>query len=632
GVEDDGATLNPLAGNLTLTDNVGIVRSRNSYFTTAGGTPTPQGRQVLSDDAQDRVRLDYGFNAAGGTNDAGGNFQMTDNNGNERLVSNYLGATSNIIMRDNAAADRFVTSVTNANIGGVTVNEGGGNQRFVADYNAAVGQLAMSGPGGAQRFVTDYDAANTSSRIVTPGTAQIRAEMALDGAIGARLRIADGAANDRWRAEQNATDTNVRTFDSNGDLREEFTSVGGQAFKNRLDTDGVVRYQFEMNPGIERIQGNDGAGVPAAFDRRIYSSTTGVQTWHDGVGTQQVFIQGNTGNAAFAGTNSTGLTALDQSGSGGAIFLSPSTGDIDIASGDDANSALDFKGSGNLGSNYQGRIGFNDPASEFMFDTSAGAQDPEMVIRDGLVVLAGSSATEGGQITYSSDNTNPRGQVANSWTTDAFNDRFRIFRGTLGAGAQALQARVVGGNARVKIGQEQALGGIGFFSASPLGADRSTIDVDDIYLRGRDVWLSTTNARDQLVVVGVEVLSDGDTVTSTVIDRCLSAPGGGGTIFYAATPAWWISPVMIAQTQISQAQFGDGGVVGADDVVQVSAVNDINPGNGNPITGANYDNKTEGRVFMTGGGTLVMEARQQNDPTWRQMNNGVAVVTVLCDL
>ncbi|MBV6633401.1 MAG: hypothetical protein KI792_10285 [Alphaproteobacteria bacterium] len=675
---DRAGNVLPDAGNFTMTDASGV-RDRVQFDygqNRAGNGVIPEaGTFVMRDNANnERLRSEFGLDAAGtAASNARGLVRVGDETGverfvqqydsptagrfgvrdqvnqaadAERFVSRYDGNVGQNIMRDDGATQRVMNQY-DAATGSVELADVGGNQRVLADYTGGTGQIAIGNDttgvdprfvsnytaltgrlsmndGGSRRLLADYDA--TTGQIAIGNDTAANSRFAANyGAGSGRLELNDGA-NDRFRTDYfgadgnlvfsdgtnnrlaaiyNATDTNVVMSDSAGRNRNQFVSSGNSAFVRVRDTAGTVRYEFETDAaaGVERL--NDAAGNL----RRQFDTASGVQDWRAADGVERAIVNSNNGQFRLSAADANTPTA------GGYFLVDPNDGGVEIGSGNNQTSFIDFKGTGSLGADYDGRIAYSDGNNTFGIRNNGQATDTMQIVSNAtrnVVRILDQAGTNRVVLRGESDAAQPSLIVNNA----AGGNRMRFFTESAAA------------DGALKLGAGALVG------ASPLGADQSYLDVDDIYLRGRDVWLSDTNVSEQLIVSGVEVLSDGQTVSATLRNRCLTPTGGGaGTIFYAATPAWWVTPVMIAQTRITQLQDGDGAGTAQDDVIRVTDIDDINPADGTELAGGDYDNNTQGRVYMTGGGTLVMEARQKNDlAPWRQMTNGVAVVTVYCQL
>lgn len=631
-------------GSLVTRDDTGVVRSNNSYGSSADGTASATaGDMQLYDNANNqRVRADYGQLASGAPNAAAGNVLLYDNNGVPQ-------------MRVRADYGQLEGGAATANAGNMGLYDTGGNGRFQADYgqNAAGGAAATPAGrlqlrDGARGRVTAYYGIDAAGATVANAGA---------------LLLNDNGGNERHRAAYSGITGEALMTDNGGNIRvlQRYTDANtGQS----TISDGAARARFDnsyTNAQTLEVVRDQGNNIRKQFDT---AAGNGRFTLHGTNGTERIRMDSTNGATTFANTNSSNLAA-----SGGYVQVNPNDGALEIGSGNDAISYLDFKGNGTLANDYRGRIQYDDGANNGFTLRTAGSANGEMYLRDGLLSVAGGGG-EGGQIILSPNDTLQTTETASTWSMDVMNNRFRLFRGTSGAsdmialvggttgrvgmgsgdyfsinnpGARldiycstaddptnCLRVRNNAGNRAVLINPNGAggdgvlkIGTDGVVGNSPLGANRGVVDVDDIYLRGKDVWLSDVT---RIVLAGVDVVTHGGSVPAAITQRCTNGSGAGGmggNAVYVATPAWWLSPTMMSAMQLVTTSGG---------LVQSSAT--VNPQSGVQLGNAApnaYDNNTEVQVFMTGS-TLTMRSRQRNHTTWRNINGGVSVVTVYCQL
>ncbi len=582
GLNAAGATA-PAAGNFQMSDNATEPRLAARYIngTTGFIEMSDTGGAPVGDSVR-RYVTDYGRNGAGGNAANAGNQVLFDNGGGERVRLDYgsddTGATSgnagNLVMRDNSGDARFDQRY-NGNVGAYIANDNGSNPRYTMNYNNTDGNVFLQDQGGNTRFADEYAAAASASTM-SDNANRVRFRSEVTNANNSFYVMRDSGGQDRIEHRINGATTQSFLRDNGGGDRIVGFADGGDTRSDVRDSANQLRYRFQTANGLQRLYGTDGV--------------------------ERVRINSTSGDANFAPTNSANAN-------NGGIQLRAADGGIEIASQNNDGAYIDFKGSSNLGADYRGRILYDNAGNRMDFHTQ-GASEAQLRILNGRAILKGNGGSSGGKIVLSHNNTMPNDETAESWTIDAQNNNnFRIFNGTGGTATQGLRIREVSSEARAIIGNN------GAFNASPLGADRSVLDVDDIFLRGRNTWLS--NAL-QVHVIGSQVLRVG----GASFNNGAAAPCPGGNRLYVATPAWWLSPTMIGVTDINTT---DGG--------RVSNFGTINPATGSrfPASGTGFDNNTEVQVFMTGGGALNMRARQRNDSGWRTVNGGVAVVTAYCE-
>jgi hypothetical protein len=587
-------TSSAAAGNLALADDAANVRIRADYGQLNNGTAgVGAGNFALSDNgARERIRADYGQDIAGGVLDTAGKLQLRDNNavGPRNRIAAYYG----IDAAGAAAAGAGVLSMRD-NVGAA------GNERFRSTFNGGQGDVISRDSGNALRYEQEY-VDNNSGRVALrdrnrQGVDQERFIAAYNAADG-NITMRDAASQNRFRTEFAGSNGTTSTADNAGRLRFEQTYTNATSTEIVRSQTNTIRRQFDTNSNVFDLRGANG--------------------------TERVIINSNNGNFTFANADANSAAA-----SNGFLSLNAGDGGLEIASGNDDQSFIDFRGNGNLAADFRGRVLYDD-GTDSMRIATAGSATGEVGIQNGSLAIAGDGA-EGGQLILSNNNTLPTGEGAATWSMDVATNNLRLFRGTGGAATMAMTA-YSNGNVDLASGTARfnptAHGGDGYLKLgtdgvagnSPLGANMSVLDVDDIFLRGRNIWLSETNLPNSLTVVGIDVVSMNASgqraVSGTLATNC------PGTIYYVAMPAWWLSPTMMTAAEVVT---GNGGAV--------IASTDRNPQSGGALGGATpnaYDNNTEMRIYMSGT-TVTMESRQRNHATWRAINGGVAVVTGYCD-
>jgi len=285
-----------------------------------------------------------------------------------------------------------------------------------------------------------------------------------DGA-GQTVTVRDGA---RDRAQITSAGL-LPAWDNNGLLRARVDAGNGSLTLNRNNA-GVAQESLFL----------DGNNTSIRFGSDSQNTDTIALTRAD-IGNDQSRLRlqigdnvgGAVGDAFEIGTRPGGVwTPTLRASSGGDLLtstpsnngfvgLSPGDGGIEIASGNDNFSYIDFRGNGNLGADFSGRIGYRDAGRQFNI---SGPPTP---------------------------------------------------------------ANPAGTNANVRVGTPQAS------PVSPLGATNSVLDVDDIFLRGRQIWLSES-LRFRLVTIAT--VYNGGLVNPAV-------PAGCTNTIAVISPNSWASPI-----------------------------------------------------------------------------------------
>ncbi|MEO0393928.1 MAG: hypothetical protein AAF213_11905, partial [Pseudomonadota bacterium] len=387
--------------------------------------------------------------------------------------------------------------------------------------------------------------------------------------------------------------------DAGGADRSVFEYGGTNTFEFTNDSTGV-RKSFETDNNLWRLYGQDSV--------------------------ERVRVNSNSGDAIFAPIDSVDAD-------NGGIQLRANDGGIEISSRNDGNSYVDFKGSGSLANDYEGRILYSDTNDYFYMSTAGtagGASGSDLrlgrQVGGAVLSLAGPpGADEGGQITLqapgSGQATGASAERNNSWSMDNFRNRWRLFNGS-GGNAQVMIGDNAGSAGKIRIGDSVGAGFNHNFLPTPLAAGAcaggpcSSLDVDDIYLRGRGVWLSDVT---EFNVVGTDAVFNTNSVPAAVTNRCTTSNGSRTAVpLYVATPAWWSSPAMMSTSEL------------LSNAASVTGVRTLLP-TGGVASNAQLDNYTEVQVYMAGS-QLRMRGRQKNDNTWREVLGGVGIVTVFCQI
>ncbi|HCI46116.1 MAG TPA: hypothetical protein DFI00_02360 [Rhodospirillaceae bacterium] len=630
---DNAAGLDPVVGRMTMADNTNTPRFQQDYgvVSAAAAANASVGRSLVFDNnaVAPRYRQDYGLNEAGTAVAAGGNVVANDETNVMRYEMRYAAAdTGRLTIRDRALQDpdeeRFVASY-NGNNGAVIARSAGAAAgtaavRYQQSYNGPnQGQIAIRSRGqqaaDQERFVAAYDDANNGRVMIRDEAANNRFADEYAGAASATT-ISDNVNRVRFRNEvTNANNSfsvirdtggvdriehriagdNTRSFmvntaggnaqaiiqDAGGNNRiVSFVDAGDTRFEIR-EPDNDLRYRYQSSTGIleTRDAGNDRRFTVTAQGN---TASTELAMWNEGGGQERVRL--------FSGNNggSSELRLIDNN----------ATEKVRILGGGNGNQAQIQMDGPNGNQRALLVTGVNNTPSQFQLRNPNGT--------DVGVVMRGNA---GGTESLFDPRDNSNNVKTRMLGGNANNDRSLLQMSDGGNVKFQVNTRGNGNSTGVKIGNN---GGTGTFGGSPLGPASSVLDVDDIFLRGRNTWLS--NAL-QVHVIGSQVVRVGNSFNNGAAATC-----PGGNRLYVATPAWWLSPTMIGVTDITTT---DGG--------RVSSFGTINPATGALLSGGAYDNNTEVQVFMSAGGNLNMRARQKNDAGWRTINNGVAVVTAYCE-
>lgn len=363
-------------------------------------------------------------------------------------------------------ADAVAQNIRVGNTAGNRTEMTGGGL-FSAYDNTGVLRARISGNDGSLRLSNDTGekiTADASTQRLAMRNAANNETIVADGA-GQTVTVRDGA---RDRAQITSAGI-LQAWDNDGLLRARVDAGNGSLTLNRNNA-GVAQESLFMDGNNTSIrfgsdfQNTDTIALTRA-DNGFNNSRLMLQIGDDEInddafeiGTR--FWNGGAWRPTMTANNSGTLSAKSPLNSG-FVSLSPGDGGIEIASGNDNFSYIDFRGNGNLGADFSGRIGYSDAGSQFNI---SGPPTP---------------------------------------------------------------ANPAGTNANVRVGTPQAS------PVSPLGATNSVLDVDDIFLRGRQIWLSES-LRFRLVTIAT--VYNGGWVTPAV-------PAGCANTIAVISPNSWASPI-----------------------------------------------------------------------------------------
>jgi hypothetical protein len=176
--------------------------------------------------------------------------------------------------------------------------------------------------------------------------------------------------------------------DNNG-----LVGIGTDAPDANLDVRGAA--DFENVAETVQVRLNPSSAIP----RFGTKTNTAIALMSNDVDRLTITADGKVG----IGTNVTGAARLVVSdANGGYITAYPDDGGLEIGSGNNAGSIIDFKGSTNLGTDFQGRIGYTDGLGMF-FHTNADSTAKMKIDESGYVGIATNSP--GQELSVNGDST-----------------------------------------------------------------------------------------------------------------------------------------------------------------------------------------------------------------------------------
>lgn len=574
-----------------------------------------------------------------GTGVAGtGTARMIDGLNQERSRNEYNGVAGNLTLKDDTNRDRVRAGYTAANAGDITLRDGvgvaPGTQRFTTAYAAAAGNLTLNDDTGAVRADTRYtapDVGNQTMRQATGGVERYRNEYtAVDG----RTRLRDNAGTSRQEANYGANTGNIDQYDLSGDNRSRTSYNGTDGEHTLRDDNGLMRARTEYNAastistlvdaaGSTRVQTNSGSGVFASTMEMNQPNGTNKIRLDSGVNNTEAAVRLRQPN----GTDKIRLRSGDNTGAAQVEMI------------DDANQRRIWMHAGAVGTATSTFVQLSNAAGQTLASlTGSNGADAGLEIGDAGVTTDRVRLERAG----AGDVTNVNLVLADNQGTGVINsdgsaDAFRV--AVDGAGTSRLRVESDGAigintdgpDARLDINcnagdpncvlwrnngtstmnhLSSANGGAGYTrlgayagaSPSPLGAGLSVLDVDDVFLRSRGIWLSEAT---RFRVVDVAILGNGGVVGGGV-------PVGCANTVAVVSPNSWASPV--PRTRIR----ADGTDIGGS---AYTAVRTYTTHLGGTSWRVNIEGR--GRSFDEGGGAL-------GDSGWQGITDARATVTVYC--
>ena len=539
------------AGNLTLTDNAALPRARMDYT-----TPT-QGSQSMRDAVTDRYRNQY--------NAAAGDATMFDNAGFARDRSEYVNATDGQrIVRDGANQERSRDRY-NAATGGEFVQTDQANvERTRSSYNAATGALSQTDNANRQRMISQYSTPNIGSVTLRDGN-------------GAGLGV------DRSISYYDATQSGLAINDPSGarkvDVVSGTTAQCGAIGLNQPNTvQKIIAFagdnangsgiRFRDNAGADRVSvdtGNNAAGSTTSLDLRSSGAPNTIARL-SGTGVSDATLE--LGSAAIT-TDLMSISRADSAVNRANVNVNigddGGTGAINTGGGaDDAFNVtvpVSSQGAGGSGAKFtvmsDGGVGINTTAPAARLDVNCNAGDPNCAL----------------------------------WRNNGATTMNHL-----------ASANGTGGYTR--------LGTYSGAVTSPNGGNYSVLDVDYIFLRGRNMWLS--NAL-RFRTVSVSYLGNGGSTPAIAAVDCPSA-----NYFLIVSPVAWANAV--ASPPI------DTNLAGDNSGYNYTAVRAF----GNYAGSGQYTVYVQGRSNMNM--TTPSGGNGSYDTGWQNVTNGFVNTQVICQI
>jgi hypothetical protein len=205
------------------------------------------------------------------------------------------------------------------------------------------------------------------------------------------------------------------------------------------------------------------------------TSTTAFQI-QNAVGTSNLLVADTVNNHIGIGiapttyaleVHNAAISAFTDTGTGGYVTVNPNDGAIELGSGNDTVSQIDFKGSGNLGTDYQGRLLYADgPGGGFGFQTNASSNFALSINGNGSILAQNNTNSTSAFLIqntstaaiFTVDTTNsqvlinnPAAGFSNTTGTDNFNTggaslpaQWTFYNGTVDASSTSYNSAVAG--------------------------------------------------------------------------------------------------------------------------------------------------------------------------------------------
>jgi hypothetical protein len=497
-------------GNLTLTDNLNRQRLRAEYT-----NPTTSS-----------LSLNDGVGAAPGT---------------QRFTTAYAATAGNLTLTDNAALPRARTDYTTPTQGSQSMRDAV-TDRYRNQYNAATGDATMFDNAGVARDRSEYTATG-GQRIVRDNTNNTRSREIYDATSGEYTQAS--GANVRTRSSYNGATGQLMQID--------------ETSKQRMDS------QY-LTPNTGSVTLRDGTGAGIGVDRSIsfYDATQSGLALNDPSGARKVdVVSGTTAQGGAIGLNQPNTVqkviafAGDNANGSGIRFRD--NANTDRVSVDTGNNAAGSTTSFEMRDSASTTIaGFNARTGDTILNLGNGNTDPTYFHR---INTAGDQTDLYAVI---GDNGGTGAINSNGATADSFNihtlgigNRLKVKSdGAVGINIDAPAARLDvncnGGdpncvlwrnNGNTTMNHLASANGTGGYTrlgtaagpvSSPTDGNFSVLDVDDIFLRSRGLWLSNAV---RYRITNIAYLQDGGVINSGV--PAADCP----TSFLVITPNSWASPI-----------------------------------------------------------------------------------------
>lgn len=529
------------SGSDTMTDGNNQQRFLNQYGVTGGSATTGELR-VIDDTNHRRMDLAYtdpntgsinyrdGSGAAPGVIRMGGSYTATtgdtyirDQANQNRFISLYDSAagTGRTTLADQTNAERTRTEYTTATDGQINLRQQNGTiryQEFYGDaatggrsdmtdtnairryrntYNNTSGSETLTDQASVARFQNSYNGA-TSLMIQRDDASIMRFQSNVGNATAGDVTTRDGAGRDRSINSYNATQTFFALNDGNAtrkvDLVSGTTAQGAALGLNQQNgTQKVIAYAGDNAAGSGmNLRDQAGTDRVVLFSGTNAVGNSGLVQVRDNAGNQTALLAGATSNGAYLELGNAANT--DQT------YIQRTEGAFD-------QTALNVVVGDNIGTGV-----VNSDGNADTFNVSGAGSGPRLTVRSdgGVGINIGNPSA---RLDVNCNGGDPNCVL---WRNNG-NTTMNHLSNANGASGYT------------------RLGSYAGAISSPNSGTWSVLDVDDIFLRGRNVWLS--NAL-RYRLAGVYVVTNGDTVNPGI-------PAAECPFTIAVvSPNLWASPVM----------------------------------------------------------------------------------------
>ena len=504
---------NLATGNLTLTDNTNRQRIRGEY--------TNANTSALT--------MRDGVGAAPGT---------------QRFTAAYATATGNVTLTDNNARIRAQTDYTSPTQGSNSMGDAA-RDRYRNQYNAATGDVTMSDDTGQQRDRSEYTNVTNGQRVMRDGAGRERSRDRYDAVLGGELVQTDNGNIERSRSAYNA-------------------ATGTLSQRDNTNRERMISEYSTPNIGGFRLRDGTGAGIGVERFNFLYGAAQSDMGINDPSGARKVdVVSGTTAQGAAIGLNQPNTVQKV------IAFAGDNANGSGIRFRDNANTDRVTVDTGNNAAGSTTSFEMRDSASTTIAGFSARTGDTVLRLGNG-----NTDFTYFHRINTAWDRTDLYAVIGDNGGNGAINtnggeaDSFNIH--TLGSGnrlkvksdgavginidapAARLDVNCNGGDPNCALWRNNGnttmnhlanangTGGytrMGTYSGavkSPNGANFSVLDVDDIFLRGRGIWLSNAV---RFRITNIAYLLHGGIINTAV--PAADCP----TAFLVLSPNSWASPL-----------------------------------------------------------------------------------------